>query len=87
MSEEQDKHVLVHAESLLAFTALIILGGLTFYALVRWNSEVSGSLVLGTVIVFRDVVTKFSDKASNVIASTTTTATQTDTTTTKKEGQ
>jgi len=34
---------------------------------VRWNSEVSGSLVLGTVVVFRDVLTKFSEKASQVM--------------------
>ena len=68
MSEQDDKHVLVRAESVLAFTALLILGALTFYSLVRWNSEVSGSLVLGTVIVFRDVVTRFSEKATGVIA-------------------
>lgn len=67
MSTDDDKHVLVRAESVLAFTALLILGGLTAYALVRWNTEVSGSLVLGTVIVFRDVVTRFSEKASAVI--------------------
>lgn len=67
MSIDDDKHVLVRAESVLAFTALLILGGLTAYALVRWNTEVSGSLVLGTVIVFRDVVTRFSEKASAVL--------------------
>ncbi len=82
MSITDDKHVLVRAESVLAFTALLILGALTFYAVVRWNDAVSGSLVLGTVIVFRDVVTKFSDKASSVV-STTTTASDTQTTTTK----
>lgn len=67
MSGIDDKHVLVRAESVIAFTALLILGGLTAYSLVRWNSEVSGSLVLGTVVVFRDVLTKFSEKASQVM--------------------
>lgn len=67
MSGVDDKHVLVRAESVIAFTALLILGGLTFYSLIRWNSEVSSSLVLGTVVVFRDVLTKFSDKVSQVM--------------------
>lgn len=82
MSITDDKHVLVRAESVIAILALLILGGLTFYALIRWNEAVSGGLVMGTVIVFRDVVTKFSDKASSVV-STTTSATDTQTTTTK----
>lgn len=62
-----DKNAVLTRDFALAFSALLILGGLTFYSLIRWNDAVSGSLVLGTVMVFRDVVTKFSDKATSFV--------------------